>query len=395
MAPDKFEEMLVENMRFNENEKVTLPQRETILDALNGLELMTVGLGDRFFCNSFLAESVRLLINSVFLYEEGYFDCAFYSIRQATETVNNMLYIANKGKSELIKWNDKNYFPMNARIVKQLSEVDAFYSEVKDAIPNFFSAHENLMKKSHKIIHKQGFDTFYLIRKNPAYGAKFCKEDEVALFSDFLTKTICMLIILYIIVDPVSLVLSDEDLSMRFNFDPMEEPANVEYLQEHLGTDVVTKIKRTSYFTTFSSFFETKEKMLPATFNVVRNHAFDLDCLEEIQSQRHLLNIYEKLILDLLLANIKFTQIYPECYLSGYITSIQSKFQRMEWSSTEYEQYLSITESFNLSYHTIFRSIVNGPRSNWLLDHNEPFSDTDIEKVREIFFRYSKIFEGF
>lgn len=378
-------------MRFNENEKATLPQRENIIDAICSLELMTVGQGDRLFCNSFLTESVRLLKNSVFLFEEGYFDCAFYSIRQATETVNNMLYIANKGKSELIKWNDKGYFPMNTRIVKQLSEIDAFYSEVKEAISNFFVAHEELMKKSHKIIHKQGFDTFYMIRNNPAYGTNFCKEDEISLFSDFLTQTICMMIILYIIVDPISLVLSDEDLSMRFNFDPMAEPANVEYLQEHLGFDEVTKIKMTSYFTEFSKFFKEKEKMLPATFDVVRNNAFDLDCLEEIQSQRHLLNEYEKLILDLLLANIKFTQIYPECYLFGYITSIQSNYQKMEWSSNEYEKYLDVPESFNLSYHTIFRSIIKGPNSNWLLEHNVPFSDQDIERIQEIFTRYNKV----
>ena len=391
MTADELKEMLVENMRFNENEKATLPQRENIIDAICSLELMTVGQGDRLFCNSFLTESVRLLKNSVFLFEEGYFDCAFYSIRQATETVNNMLYIANKGKSELIKWNDKGYFPMNTRIVKQLSEIDAFYSEVKEAISNFFVAHEELMKKSHKIIHKQGFDTFYMIQNNPVYGTNFCKEDEISLFSDFLTQTICMMIILYIIVDPISLVLSDEDLSMRFNFDPMAEPANVEYLQEHLGFDEVTKIKMTSYFTEFSKFFKEKEKMLPATFDVVRNNAFDLDCLEEIQSQRHLLNEYEKLILDLLLVNIKFTQIYPECYLFGYITSIQSNYQKMEWSSNEYEKYLDVPESFNLSYHTIFRSIIKGPNSNWLLEHNVPFSYQDIEKIQEIFTRYNKV----
>lgn len=395
MTPNEFKEMIVESMRFNESEKVTLPQREVTLDALRSLELMTVGRADRFFCNSFLTESVRLLINSVFLYEEGYFDCAFYSIRQATEIVNNMLYIANKGKTALKKWDEKGYFPMNNAILKQLSGIDVFYSEVKNTISDFFEKYEKLMKKSHKIIHKQGFDTFYQIRKNPAYGTKFCKEDEISLFSDFLTQTICMLIILYIIVDPVSLVLSDEDLSMRFNFDPMEEPANVEYLQEHLGADVVTKIKMTSYFMEFSSFFKAKEKMLPATLDVVRNQAFDLDCLEEIQSQRHLLNVYEKLILDLLLSNIKFTRIYPECYLLGYITSIQSNYQRMEWSSTEYEQYLSVPESFNLSYHTIFRSIVKGPGSNWLLEHNVPFSDKDIEKIQEIFLKYRKITDEF
>lgn len=395
MTEDEFRTIILENMRSNISEKVNLPQREAILGVLHELEVMTVGQADRFFCNTFLAESVKLLINSVFLYEEGYFDCAFYSIRQAAETVNNMLYIANKGKSELTKWDNKSYFPMNSNILKQLSEIDTFYSEIKSTISDFFKNYENLMKKSHKIIHKQGFDTFYLIREHPAYGVKFVKEDEIALFSDFLTQTICMLIILYIIVDPISLVLSDEDLSVRFNFDPMAEPANVEYLQEHLGDDAVTKIKMTPYFVEFSKFFRKKEKMLPTTFDVIRNQAFDLDSLKEIQSQRHLLNFSEKLILDLLLENIRLTHIYPECFLFGYFTSIQSNYQKMEWSSAEYEQYLAVPESFNLNYHTIFRSIIKGPENNWLLEHNEPLSNQEVEKVQEIFLRYNKMCNEF
>lgn len=60
----------------------------------------------------FLREIVQLLINSIFLYEDGYFDCAFYSIRQAAEAGNNMLYLANKGKPELGNWNEKGYFTL-------------------------------------------------------------------------------------------------------------------------------------------------------------------------------------------------------------------------------------------------------------------------------------------
>lgn len=46
--------------------RVTIPQHEEIMDALNRLDMMTVGQADRLFCNSFLSEAVRLLKNSIF-----------------------------------------------------------------------------------------------------------------------------------------------------------------------------------------------------------------------------------------------------------------------------------------------------------------------------------------
>ena len=51
----------------------------------------------------FFAEATQLLINSIFLYEEGYFDCAFYSVRQASEVFNAMLYLS-EDKDEWKKW---------------------------------------------------------------------------------------------------------------------------------------------------------------------------------------------------------------------------------------------------------------------------------------------------
>lgn len=86
--------------------QTVLPQHDELLDTLHHLDVMTIGRNDRIFCNSFIKEAIRLLINAVFLYEDGYFDCAFYSVRQAAETCNNMLYIANKGKDIFSTYND-------------------------------------------------------------------------------------------------------------------------------------------------------------------------------------------------------------------------------------------------------------------------------------------------
>ena len=197
-----------------------------------------------------------------------------------------------------------------------------------------------------------------------------------------------MVIVIYIIVDPLSLVLSDEDLSMRFNFAPMAEQADVGFLEKHSNFSIVEQMKATPYFAEFSRFFREKEKMLPATFEAIRNQAFYLEHLSEIESQKHLLGIDEKIILELLLAGIKFTHIHPDCFMLGYYTSIRSNYQPTEWSSDDYDQYLKSPEMFNINYHTIFRSIVKGPCDNWLIEHNDAFCDKEIKTIHNIFSKY-------
>lgn len=392
MDEKTFQEKIRFNMKLSKQMQTELPQHNELLDTLHNLEAMTIGRSDRIFCNSFINEAIRLLINAIFLYEDGYFDCAFCSVRQAAETCNNMLYIANKGTSALKQWDEKNYFPMNSKLISQLSQIDIFYAQIKESIPEFFDTYEKATAKSNKIIHKQGFDTFYLPHQNPMCGIKIDTEKEKQLFSEFVTNTICLVIILYIVVDPISLILSDEELTMHFNFDPMSEPADIIFLRTHLSSDIDSKIKSTVYFKEFSQQFLEKEKMLPATFDVVRYRAFDLTHLKDIKSQEHLLSFYEKLILALLSSGIQVSHIYPDCFILGYTTSIPSNYQPTKWSSSDYERYRSSSSAYNIPYHTIFRSVIKGPEENLLLEHNIPFATDDIEKIKDIFDEYNEVY---
>ncbi|MDY0138418.1 MAG: hypothetical protein RBR50_01850 [Candidatus Izemoplasmatales bacterium] len=67
-----FEKSIVESMRYENKKQVTLPGRDKILINLHSLKFMTTGQANQLFCNTFLSEIVQLLINSVFLYEDGF-----------------------------------------------------------------------------------------------------------------------------------------------------------------------------------------------------------------------------------------------------------------------------------------------------------------------------------
>jgi len=383
-----FEKQIIESMRYENKQCFILDEHDELLFCMRRLSSMMTGRGDISFCNSFITEATQLLINSIFLYEDGNFDCAFYSIRQASEIANNMLYLANMGKTELNKWNSKGYFPMNAKIIEQLGKVDANYSEVKTVLSNFFKEHDELIKTSHKIIHKQGFDTFYSFRIMNQYSKKFDKEEETRFFLKLLKSCIGKVIILFIVVDPLSLVLADEDLSARFNFDAMTEAVDVEFFQTYLSEEIIEKIKSTCFFKEFSSYFATKEKMIPSVFDVVRNQFFEIESLDEIETQKHLLNSYEQVILQILQAGIKLTNIYPNCSIFSYFTSISSNYHTTSWYASEYAAYLGRKEIFNETHHNIFRSIVKLFGDNWILEHNEIFSDKDILFVKMLADKY-------
>jgi len=73
MRKNSIDEMIIDFNNIEDTEKIEILNRDELLLTLNELKTMTVGRSDRLFCNSFINEIVRLLINSIFLYEKGYF----------------------------------------------------------------------------------------------------------------------------------------------------------------------------------------------------------------------------------------------------------------------------------------------------------------------------------
>lgn len=75
MTKDEWESKLDEQDR-NMLVKIPLPDHDKLIGYLRALFPMT-GIGDKLFCNGFMIESVELLKHGIFLYEDGFFDCAF------------------------------------------------------------------------------------------------------------------------------------------------------------------------------------------------------------------------------------------------------------------------------------------------------------------------------
>jgi len=380
----EFEEMIINSMRIESKNQMDIPECNELLRFLHAFYPMT-GRLDIMFCNAFLKEATQLLINSIFLYKDGYFDSAFYSIRQAGEVMNSMLYLSLSDSKEFKDWSAKKYFPMDNKLKAKLEKISCNYKEIKSLLPEYFSHYEELIKKTHKIIHKQGFDTFYFARKQPPQQYGFIQEQETGLFIETLKYTIGICLIIFVILEPFSLALSDEEVTYKINMDLMTEPLDIDYFQKFLGlNDVIERIKTSQFYKDFVSNFENNEEMSMATCGVVREDYWDVESLDEIEKQIDLLSPIEKIMFNILKSGIKVTNFYLYSGLCWYLTSIKSNFKRHSFGSTEFEKYLKADNKYNQPCSNIYMSVVNMNDEHLYFEHNEPLTEEEIKFLKEL-----------
>lgn len=358
---------------------VQIPERDKLLFYLQNLSLFT-GQQKIMYCNLFLDEAINLLINSIFLYEDGLFDCAFYSLRQASEVTNNMFYLSKKDRKTLSNWALKENFPMNNELKRRLEKLSEDYKEIKSLIPEYFDHHTELINKSNKIIHKQGFDTFYNLRDQVPNKFGFSQEKETSLFIESLKYTIGILLILFIILEPISLALSDEEVDSKLNFNFITEPIDVDYFNKFLGLDdIVDKIKNSNFYKNYISNFSDKESMSPAVYFVVREEAWDIDALDEIEKQLHLLDFYEIFMFYILKSGIRVSTFYFCSGLTWYYTSIKCNYQRLEYGGEEFKEYLESDNKFNQPCKNVFMSVILMFKEPLFIEHNEKLTSDEIQ----------------
>lgn len=360
--------------------KKELSDGKKLMEYLQRFAYLATGRADAMFCNAFIDESIKLLLNSIMLYEAGYFDCAFYSIRQAVECTNNMLFIVNSNKDELKKWNLKEYFPPDKKIKDKLQKIDDSYKEVYSVVPDFFDRYEELLKRANKIIHKQGFDAFYSYGEvNQKRMGNSCEE----FFKEFLIYAIARIIIMYIILDPLSLALCDERLTMKIHFMPITEPIDIEFFNEFLSEEIIDKFKETKYYSEIFEFFNSNEELNPQTHDVLVYQIYDIQRLHLIEEQRHLLNRQEKFFLDVLQHDIKVKRFFDGNSILGYITSDYIDKVKMSWHSGEYDSYKNENPCFNMSKDGVFISSFMLYDEIWIFEHTMVLNENDMDWLKQ------------
>ena len=131
--------------RKNQNIKpITLPNKEKYYSDLLNIEHSWSGRMDTNVCNTFIMEAEQQLVNAIELFEMGYFDCAYYSLRSAVDVSTTMVFLSDMPYEErgkyLNAWKDTKDFPMQGQIVKQLSQQGNVFADMTEKMPEFFSS---------------------------------------------------------------------------------------------------------------------------------------------------------------------------------------------------------------------------------------------------------------
>ena len=270
--------------------------------------------------NQFLLESCQLLANSLDLIHQGYFDAAFYSVRQAGEIIlvgtlfSNLEESERKAKYE--KWVSLDRFPSFSELSKMLRSKDIEYRDLLEQMPEIDELISKLNKRANKYIHKQGHESFYTKPYEVVpESAKHIRED----FTDYFTTTVKVCAIFRLAVDPFPLLLSDPECEYRFP-DCMTIEFGQYFIDNCLGSDFVEHYIKTDFYRNWMNAIKsTFPQLKEATYYVSNLHYIDLSNIKDILDELDKLTLYEA-------TAVLFTALFSEKVIAIHITGMLDAF---------------------------------------------------------------------
>jgi hypothetical protein len=357
---------------------------------LMNIEHSWTGRIDAMFSNEFFREAVQLIINAIVLFEKGYFDCSFYSLRQALEISTTVVYFVDDSeenrKQELRKWMKQEKFPMHTQMVAELNKRKNAFADIKDKMSLYFEEVEAAKQKLNKYVHKQGFDKFYISRTN--HFKEYIEQSNLTSdFEKFLMKSIGAVAVLRLAIDPVPLLLADDSIYKRTG-QLMSEAYSDDFLEKYIGFNHIEAYKHTELYKSYYHSFISHEEMLPSVLEVVKNDYVNKTKIDEIYSQKHLLGDHELVAVALITYSNKIAKVYCFGGLHWYFTDIESKRRKMSWGSADFKVFKNGSAKYNAKYDEAFLSHLRILDEDYYIEHNEEFTAAEIEELdNEIPFR--------
>ena len=350
--------MLVPNREQKNIKTCTISNKEKYFSDLVNLEMSLTGRIDSLFVNSFILESVQMIVNSITLFEQGYFDAAFYSLRQSLELSTTMVYLSNldkhKKEEKLKDWKDQSKFPQDSHMSEFLKKNEIIFSEIALLLSEHFTILENIKKKLNKYVHKQGFQTFYVMRNNP-FQLNIDKNEIVQEFEEFLIKCIGSIGIFRLAIDPLPLLLSEHSIYIRTEY-LITESFSKDFLDFYIGRENCEKLKQTTqYHFLFNEIMQIAPKNEFTTY-VVKDRFIDKEKIDEILSQSELLSLAELTAVFICSFSDKISLVYADGIFDIFFSSTKSNRTNSSWDSKEFEEIRKYSKSFNLSFDNVYIS---------------------------------------
>ena len=381
--------MTFDHIKYKESQNIIpfcLQDKEKYYLDLMNIENSWTGRSDAMYSNDFFREAVQLIINSIVLFEKGYFDCALYSLRQSMEISTTIIYFVDnsedKRESEMKKWRNQERFPMNNQMLKALENRKLVFSDIKEKMSSFFMEAELAKQKLNKYVHTQGLDKFYISRNHPLRKKEKDKLDKKLLadYNFFLIKSIGTIAVFRLAIDPFPLLLADDAIYKRTGQLLMTEGYSDAFIDKYIGQDNIIAYKQTDLYKELYDAIIKGEEMLPSVLDIVKNDYIDRSKIHEISSQVHLLEIIDIIAVALVEISEKISKIYCYGAWNWYFTNTQSKRISSNINSENFEIFNG-SKKYNITYEEVFMSGMEISKENFYIEHNEKFNLKEIEKI--------------
>ena len=375
--PKSFSDFLIEKRSQKFLNPFPIPNREKYYFDLDNIERSWIYPFDGY-CNLFISEAEQLLFNSLILFESGYFDCAFYSLRSAIEISTTIVFLSDLPQEErekyLIAWSFAQKFPIHSKMIKEISEKGKIYVDMLKRMPGFFENSRKLLSKLNKHVHKQGLWNFYVCANQLAI--KDNTQILFKLYRYFLEKCIGVVAVMRLAIDPFPVLLTDDDLFYRFPYSAAA-PYNLDFTNFYIGSEIIEQYKNTNIYKTYYNSIICKEKLCKEAFSVARGKHIDSKNIDKIIQQSHLL--YEADVVSTLLvrSSSKVVKVYHGNPLVEYSSDRDSNRLSFIIAKESFAECLKSPSCLNFKYDNVYISALIFNNDIYFIEHNELLTERE------------------
>jgi hypothetical protein len=358
---------------------IDFPQGEEYISDIELITMSDTGIIDAQVANMTLNESCIMLINAIRVFTMGFFDCAFYSLRQTIELSIGGIRLFNDSK-KIKDWNNGEKGFEKGRMVQFLEKNDATFGNVKENLKFYFDDLLDTERKIDKYVHKQGVNTFYTYHGHTSNYQQKHKTKILEDFEKYLTSCIGAVAIYRLIIDPLPLLLTDQEIAMR---SPafVTEPYGQSFINKYIGSQVVESYKQTDIYQGYYKELMSREKQNEAIYNIIHYQYINRKSYNDYWEQIHLLSAHDLLALIISLSSTKISYCYLMDGYSWYTTDVQPQYleKTIELGKNYFEQFFKDnTTNYNQTYKNNYISMCTAYGETHYFEHNEPLADQEI-----------------
>lgn len=375
----------LDDISMNKLHKFNLPDADEYIYAINNIQMATTGFINAMESNKFFAEACQMIINAIRLYQDGYLDCAFYSLRQSIELSIGTIFL-NANPDKYRNWNKLEKGFESGNMARYLADNEPTFKEVREKLCDYFDNLHELKKQIDKYVHKQGYKSFHISFQRVCGDLLIQKEKALLkLFEKSLRACIGAVAIYRLIIDPMPLVLSDENLMMRSG-DFITEPYSIKFITEYIGEDIVEKLKTTQTYSDIESWLLANEKQNPTTFTLIHYQGFNRADFLELSSQLHLCSFYDRIAVGLFMCSTKISQVFLDGIFWYWSEVKSNRIGGPVMGASYYEDlFKNFSGDCNLPYDNVFISRFTLLDKVHYVEHNEVLSDEEISIINVLF----------